>query len=82
MYFAFDGNVAEWLRRGLQILITLIHTDIISPLINLFTFNTECKCSPGPLMGHFELHISGVFVSIEVPVEISKLMDLRGSYTL
>ena len=54
MYFAFDGNVAEWLRRGLQILITLMRTYIISPLNILFTLSTDFKCSPGPLLGHFD----------------------------
>ena len=39
--------MAEWLRRGLQILSIILLTYIISPSINLFTFNTDCKCHPG-----------------------------------
>ena len=40
------GHVAEWLRRGLQILFVYDLTLIISLLINIFTFNKDCKYSP------------------------------------
>ena len=44
------GHVAEWLRRGLQILFVYDLTLIISLLINIFTFNKDCKYSPVPLI--------------------------------
>ena len=46
------GHVAEWLRRGLQILSVYDLTLIISLLINIFTFNKDCKYSPVPLLCH------------------------------
>ena len=42
--------MAEWLRRGLQILFVYDLTLIISLLINIFTFNKDCKYSPVPLI--------------------------------
>ncbi len=46
------GHVAEWLRRGLQILASATLIYIISPLINLFAFNLDFKLPHGSLVGH------------------------------